>query len=835
MAAKQGKTIIRGLLVISFIVVFNQLSFSQTSVTFNTGSYIVNMGIVPQTIANGLKPYGLVYDLIKNYDVPVYWVIGDSKLKDGVDFNYNGVDYKGGTFVIPKDFITTAVAGRISFFGVTGTYTTSNLTLTPDYKLTSVPSWTLDAQNGGIATGFYVNAGIPSTSYNWLAPSLLGVCNDVFVMPHADPKWATHGNLYNWNLTYKGSIWLGCHAGSALENMYNPDDISQQTNFLTNKVTTPGTGIILPVPGSTNYAQNSLVLWGNHAAATIPYNTLTGTVASGTIPTPSDPVAQYMGVTDLAHLNGSEQVYLPVLGGSYRSSTKIICYDPSQANVPLISPGPAVIIAYGRGFGKEARGYVMVEAGHSINKGSAGDVPAQRAFFNWSYLATIDKVPVISSITGILPTYAAQPYPKNYPLTVNYSSPVSSPFVKFTWTCRNAVTGATVGSFLPNGTSGAASTQFTPPNTLVDIPALISVRIEDECGRSTVETFTMTIGACSVTASGVATSPNCFGGTGSVAVTVNGGTGPYNYTYTGAASGSGSSATSPFTVSGLAAGTYDFTVSDASGCSASFSALINQPNLLVASATKTDVLCYGESNGSVDLTITGGTPPYTYLWSNSATTQDLLGVPAGTYTVNVTDAKSCTAIASATVGQPVAGIVVSGNVTNINCYGNSTGAIDITASGGTGPYTYNWGGGITTEDRSLLAAGSYSVIVTDASGCTATQSFTVTQPANLVLSTSVTQPTCRPNPPAVPPTEPKNSDGAIDLTVTGGTSPYTYLWTASNDGVVPAGQATSQDLTGLVAGTYSVTVTDNKGCIKSTSVVLNFLNPNPVQPSNITK
>lgn len=834
------KTIGKSIKVTTILLILlfsGYLGLSQTPYTFHSGSYIINMGVVPQTKANGLKPYGLIYDLIKNNDVPIYWIIGDSKPKDGTDFTYNGVDFKGGTFIIPDDFITTAVAAKITSYGVTGVYTTSSLTLTPDYKLTSVPTWTLDAQNGGIATGFFANAGIPVTAYNWLLPSALGVCNDLFVMPHADPKWATHGSLLNWNLQYIGSIWTGCHAGSALENMYNPANTSQQTNFLSNKVTAPGTGIILPVPGSTNYAQNSLVLWGAHAGATIPYNTLTGSVSSGTLATTSDPVAQYMGVTDLAHLNGSEQVYLPVLGGSYRSSTKIICYDPIQSNVPSISPGPAVIIAYGRGFGDEARGYVMIEAGHSINKGTAGDVPAQRAFFNWSFLATIDKVPVINSITGIPAggIFNAQPYPNPYPLTVSYSSPVSSGFDTFTWTCRRADDGTSIGTFSPNGTFSASTTAFTPPNTTTDILAIISVKVVDACGRSTIESESVTIKACNVTASGIVTSPACFGGTGSIDVTVNGSNGTINYSYTGAASGSGSSATSPFTVSNLAAGTYDFTVTDASGCSASFSALITQPAQLYASTSVTNVLCYG-GTGSIDLTVTGGTAPYTYLWSpGGATTEDLANVAAGTYTVTVTDFKGCAtspAITTATVTQPAAALTVPGNVTNVSCFGGNNGAINITAAGGTPGYIYDWAdifGTNDIEDRTALAAGTYQVTVTDANGCATSQSFTVTHPAAISLSTVVNQPTCPPN------SELLSSDGEINLWVSGGSGSFTYLWTTT-DGTNLTGQATNQDLTGLKAGTYTVKVTEinDISCFKTLSVTLNYLNPNPVQPGEIS-
>ncbi|MDP3928150.1 MAG: hypothetical protein Q8R57_03930, partial [Bacteroidota bacterium] len=344
--------------------------YSQTSYNVPVGSFIINMGIVPQTVNNGLKPYGLVYDIIKNNKVPVKWVISQTKVKDGSDFTYNGIQFKGGTFIIPAEFRDASVNAKIISYGVTGTTTTSSLTVLVNYNLTSTPSWTLDAQNGAIATGFFANASIPSTSYNWKSPQVLNGCDDIFVMPHADPTWATHSNLYHWNRNHFGAIWAGCHAVSVLENMNNG---SLQTNFLANNVGPIG---------------NALVPFGSHGNASIPFNHQL----------PNKTAAQYMGITDGAHLNGSEQVYLPVLGGSWRPTTEIISFDPTQANVPANSPGPAAIIAHGRAFGNSNFGWVMYEAGHSINKALLPEnIAAQRAFFNFSFQSSIDKVPAINS------------------------------------------------------------------------------------------------------------------------------------------------------------------------------------------------------------------------------------------------------------------------------------------------------------------------------------------------------------------------------------------------------------------------------------------------------
>lgn len=466
-------------------------------VTFYSGSYIINMGIFTGDktldVKTQLKPYGCIFDLIKNHNVPVYWIINHNKVKDGTDFTYNGVNYKGGTYVIAKEYLSSAVLARIAYWntqGVVGDFTTSPLTVNITYKLNSVPVWTLDAQNGPIASAFFTNAGIPASSYNWLSPSSLGPCNDIFVMPHADPVWATHGSLYEWNLVSRGAVWAGCHAISALENMYNPADRTQQTDFLAKR-----TGNYL---GTNTYANNALVLWGQHANPSPPFITTNpiemtfGQNFGPTLVSPNDPVAQYMNVSDQAHMNGSEQVVIPVKNGGWRSSTKIITYDPTHSDIPANSDGPAVLIAYGRAFGDANRGLVMYEAGHNINKGTVGDVPAQRAFFNWSMLATIDKAPVIISIDGIPSDkrFESLPYPQSYPMSIDYVSPMSSALTTVTWSCTRSDNGAPFGSFSPNGTASAVNTVFTPAITYdVDVPCIITVKVVDECGRTAFNSY----------------------------------------------------------------------------------------------------------------------------------------------------------------------------------------------------------------------------------------------------------------------------------------------------------------------------------------------------------
>ncbi|NCV57098.1 MAG: adhesin, partial [Betaproteobacteria bacterium] len=138
--------------------------------------------------------------------------------------------------------------------------------------------------------------------------------------------------------------------------------------------------------------------------------------------------------------------------------------------------------------------------------------------------------------------------------------------------------------------------------------------------------------------------------------------------------------------------------------------------------------CFGNSTGSINLTVTGGVAPYTYAWTNNATTQNLTNIPAGVYTVVATDANGCTTTQTVTITQPQGALALSTTKVDVLCFGNSTGSINLTVTGGTAPYTYAWSNNTTQEDPQNLAAGTYTVTVTDANGCTAQTSVTITQP-----------------------------------------------------------------------------------------------------------
>jgi hypothetical protein len=364
-----------------------------------------------------------------------------------------------------------------------------------------------------------------------------------------------------------------------------------------------------------------------------------------------------------------------------------------------------------------------------------------------------------------------------------------------TETQQASCSGGADGAAMVTGAGGTAPYTYTwsDGQTTAAASSLAAgsydVTVTDANGCSTTTSITVTspsgLGASTMVFNNV----SCAGAAdGTVNLTVTGGTAPYSYSWN-----SGATSEDLF---GVAGGTYNVTITDINGCTVNASATVTEPGAITSSATATDVDCNGNTNGAVDLTVAGGTAPYTYIWNNGTITQDLSNVAAGTYSVTIRDTKGCTKTESVTVNEPAA-LMASGSATNVDCNGNSTGAVDLTVTGGTAPYTYAWGNSATTEDLSALAAGTYMVTVTDANNCSTTASVTVTEPMALSLSKSVTNPDCN-----------GDTDGAIDLTVAGGTAPYTYAW----DNMM-----TTEDLTGLAAGTYNVTVTDANGCSMTTS------------------
>ncbi|TDO04094.1 Ig-like domain-containing protein [Sunxiuqinia elliptica] len=320
-----------------------------------------------------------------------------------------------------------------------------------------------------------------------------------------------------------------------------------------------------------------------------------------------------------------------------------------------------------------------------------------------------------------------------------------------------------------------------------------SVIVTDNNGCTVPQTITITE-PVELTATATGADVLCYGeSTGSATVTPTGGTAPYTYLWDDPAAQTTQTATN------LVAGTYNVTVTDDNNCTISASVTISQPDEPIAlTPSSSDVDCYGGNNGSASIVATGGTPPYAYLWDDPAaqTNSTINNLVAGDYTVTVTDANNCQETATITISQPPVSVIASATATPVTCFGDNNGTATVTASDGIEPYTYLWDdpSAQTTQTATNLAAGTYTVVVTDDKGCPAEATVTITEPAELTATITKFEVLCF-----------GENSGSATVTPTGGTAPYTYQW---DD---PAAQ-TTQTATNLAAGTYSVIVTDNNGC-----------------------
>jgi len=283
--------------------------------------------------------------------------------------------------------------------------------------------------------------------------------------------------------------------------------------------------------------------------------------------------------------------------------------------------------------------------------------------------------------------------------------------------------------------------------------------------------------------------PSCGDEDGIAIVTVlSGGTSPFSYSWTNGSTTSQADS--------LSAGIYSVQVTDGSGCSVSSNVIINNWNGPSISLTSSqEPSCIGDSDGEIDITTLGGTAPFTFLWSEGSTTEDVSGLISGTYDVTIQDASGCETTESFTVNDPSPIDLSNTNITEASC-GGVDGAITVTVSGGAGNYNYQWdgaAGSATVDNVSGLTSGAYTLTVADANGCIATMTYSVNNVgAPVITEDLIIQPSCT-----------GSGTGSIDVSVTGGSVPYVYSW--------DSGQVT-EDISGLTPGDYQLTVTDGAGC-----------------------
>ncbi len=270
------------------------------------------------------------------------------------------------------------------------------------------------------------------------------------------------------------------------------------------------------------------------------------------------------------------------------------------------------------------------------------------------------------------------------------------------------------------------------------------------------------------------------------------------------------------TVGPLPAGTYVDTIVDQYGCIIIDTFTITEPTPLTASVSASqEPLCFGDSTGWIKVSASGGTPPYTHIWSNGMTGDSIFNLPAGTYTDTVKDANGCQTTVTITLNQPPQLVITLDSLVDPTSCITPDGWIKITVSGGTSPYSYSWSNGNTTDSATGLSYGPHVVVVTDVNNCTISDTFILSPPDTpVVVAISVIPPLCN-----------GDSNGMIIIHVDSGTSPYTHTW---NHGISFTGD-TIDTLTGVYAGNFVDTITDANGC--QTSVTVTVTEPDPLSIS----
>lgn len=384
----------------------------------------------------------------------------------------------------------------------------------------------------------------------------------------------------------------------------------------------------------------------------------------------------------------------------------------------------------------------------------------------------------ISNLSG--PTLAINPTNTSCNGTCDGTATVSvvsgTPNYTYLWT------GGTITGQTTTTVSGLCASNYTVQGT-------------DGNGCKTVKA--VTIGQNLVLTGTVSTIPvTCNGlSDGSGIVVPNGGIPPYSYIWVGPCAAPNNNA-----VAGLCAGNYTVTVSDALGCSGTIAVVINEPTVLTVNAVANNLTCFSQSDGSATATPSGGTAPYSYLWSDGATTTSTIsGLTAGIYSVTVTDANGCSATTNVTIfsGNSLTASFIPTDATCGVCDGSAT----INVGVGSGPYSYLWMPiNKNTQTVSNLCPGAYSVDVTNILGCTQTFNVLISNPNGPDITTSSDSTSCN-----------NSCDGVAWTEIITGTSPFIYQW----DDIT---LQTNDTATGLCAGLYNVIVQDSLGCISVDSI-----------------
>ncbi len=347
-------------------------------------------------------------------------------------------------------------------------------------------------------------------------------------------------------------------------------------------------------------------------------------------------------------------------------------------------------------------------------------------------------------------------------------------------------TGGFTYLWIPSGGTGAIAQNLSA--------GTYSVIVSDSNECTATSTASISQPAAFVIATSI-TNATCVQSDGSALVNVSGGTGQYSYFWNSIPP------QTTQTAAGLAAGVYNCTISDSIGCTTTSTIIIGNTTTLTATSSQTNILCYGENNGTATILYSGGIGPFTFLWTPSGqTTSTCTSLASGIHVGTVTDSSGCIASLTVFITEPT---LLSANVSTIdsvNCNGGSDGVATIIPLGGTPAYSYLWSNGETAQTATNLFGTTYTCTVVDTNGCIAVANIDIGEPSQLIVSTTIVNATCE-----------TCCDGQVSVSATGGTSNYHYLW--SNGEVTPI-------IDTLCPDTFTVVVTDANFCSDSISVII---------------
>jgi len=362
-------------------------------------------------------------------------------------------------------------------------------------------------------------------------------------------------------------------------------------------------------------------------------------------------------------------------------------------------------------------------------------------------------------------------------------------------------------NWFESGVSNPISTTDTvtvcPTNTTNYIAEVTYVRCDQTIVIET-DTIEVDISCCPPQVNSTILDPSCFGNDGSIQLSLSSGNisaiswiGPNGFT------------SNTVNISNLMAGNYVATITYSNTCPPfTENITLTSSSMLNSSYTFNDISCNGDDDGNIDLTVNGGSPPYTFQWSGpnsfTASSEDLNLLTEGIYSVLISDINNCTSFYNIPIQEPNK-ITLSASITDLSCVSVNDGIIDVLVSGGTPSFSYSWNNGANTSLLNNLAVGEYILTLTDIKNCIETDTFNITA-TTFRATASVQNIKCN-----------GDTDAAIDVEIVGGNYPYSYLWNS--------GQST-QDIINLGAGVYQISVTDVTNCTIDTSITI--INPPPL-------